>query len=91
MKLCGKDTISSGRVVRSLVQPFSMRLLVGEIVWCFVDLFDEIGDSWYIHWAVMRLFAGEFMLYYCDFRWTTGHILQRIYMGVWEKNMQTSP
>ena len=51
----------------------------------FVDLFDEIGDSWYIHWAVMRLFAGEFMLYYCDFRWTTGHILQRIYMGVWEK------
>ena len=33
----------------------------------------------------MRLFAGEFMLYYCDFRWTTGHILQRIYMGVWKK------
>ena len=44
MKLCGKDTISSGRMVRSLVQPFSMRLLVGEIVWCFVNLFDEIGD-----------------------------------------------
>ena len=44
MKLCGNDTISNGRLERSLVRPVAMGLLVGEIVWCFVDLFDEIGD-----------------------------------------------
>ena len=44
MKSCGKDTISSGRLVRSLVRPVTMRGWVGEVVWCFVDLFDEIGD-----------------------------------------------
>ena len=51
----------------------------------FVDLFDEIGHFYKVTWAVMGLLAGEFMRYYCDFRWTTGHILQRIYMGVWKK------
>ena len=50
----------------------------------FVDLFDEIGDSWYIHWAVMRLFAGKIVQSFCDFRRNIGHIPLRVYMGVRE-------
>ena len=52
----------------------------------FVDLFDEIGDSWYIHWAVMRLFAGKIVQSFCDFRRNIGHIPQRVYMGVRKKH-----
>ena len=52
----------------------------------FVDLFDEIGDSWYIHWAVMRLFAGKIVQSFCDFRRNIGHIPLRVYMGVRKKH-----
>ena len=42
--MCGNYAILGGKSGRSLVRPVAMELLVGEIVWCFVDLFDEIGD-----------------------------------------------
>ena len=84
MKVRGDYLILGGRLMRSLERSVVRRLFAGEIVWCFVDLFDEIGHFYKVTWAVMGLLAGEFMRYYCDFRWTTDHILQRIYMGVWE-------
>ena len=40
----GDYVILGGRLVRSLVRSVAMGLLAGEIVWYFVDLFDEIGD-----------------------------------------------
>ena len=42
--MCGNYAILGGKSGRSLVRPVAMGLLVGEIVRCFVDLFDEIGD-----------------------------------------------